>query len=73
MESIKNNIPMSINNKQLQKMLFIFNAIEDGWYVKKKNKNYIFSKKHEGKKEVFSEDFLKKFIEKNLNFSRINE
>ena len=26
------------NNKQMSKMLFIYNAIEDGWNVKKKSK-----------------------------------
>ena len=47
-------------------MNFIMNAIETGWTVKKNDDNYIFSKKHEGKREVFMSDYLEKFIDKNM-------
>ena len=36
---------IEINSKQFQKMVFITNAIHDGWSVKKKDDRYIFSKK----------------------------
>jgi hypothetical protein len=49
-----------------QKMNFIMNAIEMGWSVKKSDENYIFTKKHEGKREVFMADYLEKFIDKNM-------
>lgn len=49
-----------------QKMNFIMNAIESGWTVKKDTDRYIFSKKHEGKREVFMSDYLGKFIDKNM-------
>ena len=55
-----------INIIEQHKMIFIFNALENGWTIKKKNEKYIFKKKHNNKKEVFSEDYLKQFIEKNL-------
>ena len=55
-----------VQSIDLQKMLFINNAIDDGWAVKKKNEKYIFSKKHENKKEVYLETYLQKFIEENL-------
>jgi hypothetical protein len=42
------------------------NAIETGWSVKKSDDNYIFTKKHEGKREVFMADYLEKFIDKNM-------
>jgi hypothetical protein len=42
------------------------NAIETGWSVKKNDDNYIFTKKHEGKREVFMSDYLEKFIDKNM-------
>ena len=42
-----------INLIQLQKMAFIYNALEDGWSVRKKNDLYIFRKDHESKKEVY--------------------
>ena len=49
-----------------QKMNFIMNAVETGWTVKKSEDNYIFTKKHEGKREVFMADYLGKFIDKNM-------
>ena len=55
-----------INIIEQHKMIFIFNALENGWTIKKKNEKYIFKRKHNNKKEVFSEDFLKDFITKNL-------
>ena len=65
--SSKTNTIDSIEFIDLQKILFINNAIDDGWAVKKRNDKYIFSKKHENKKEVYLETFLQKFIESNLN------
>jgi hypothetical protein len=65
---IHNNIDnLEINNIKLKKICFIYNAIEDGWNVKKKENTYIFSKKHEGKKEVYLDSYLQTFIEKNMN------
>ena len=57
---------MSIDVITFQKMNFIMNAIETGWTVKKSDDNYIFTKKHEGKREVFMSDYLEKFIDKNM-------
>jgi hypothetical protein len=57
---------MSIDVITFQKMNFIMNAIESGWTVKKNDDNYIFTKKHEGKREVFMSDYLEKFIDKNM-------
>ena len=48
-----NNNPKNIDMITLQKMAFIYNALEKGWTVKKNNNLYIFKKNHEGKKEVF--------------------
>ena len=49
-----------------QKMNFIMNAVETVWTVKKSEDNYIFTKKHEGTREVFMADYLGKFIDKNM-------
>jgi hypothetical protein len=49
-----------------RKMIFIMNALEDGWSVKKINHSYVFSKKHENKREVFLDSYLEKFIEYNM-------
>jgi hypothetical protein len=51
---------------EIQKMSFIHNAIDAGWSVKKREEKYIFSKKHENKKEVYLETYLQRFIESNL-------
>ena len=53
-------------NLHLRKIVFIFNAIEDGWCVKKHQDSFVFSKKHEGKKQVFQPEYLEQFIEKNM-------
>ena len=62
---------LDINYLTLQKMVFLYNALEDGWEIKKNNDKYIFVKKHEGKKEVFSDNYLRRFIEQNFN-NKIN-
>ena len=56
------NKTREINSKQFQKMVFITNAIDDGWSVKMVDDRYIFSKKHENKKEVYNKTYLEKFI-----------
>ena len=38
------------NDMKQNKMVFIMNAIEDGWRVKKKKSLYIFEKKHNGQR-----------------------
>lgn len=48
----------------MEKQNFIFNAIEDGWTVKKRKGKYYFIKKHGDKKDFFSETFLSEFIVK---------
>ena len=61
-------VPTDLNMDlvQLQKMAFIYNALEAGWSIKKSSDQYIFSKKHEGKKEIYLDTYLQKFIESNL-------
>jgi|SaaInlStandDraft_2_1057019.scaffolds.fasta_scaffold748873_1 hypothetical protein len=52
---------------KIQKMALLFNALEDGWNIEKKNDYYIFKKKHENKKEIYLDNYLKRFMVKNLN------
>ena len=58
---------LNLDMKTMQKMIFIYNCLEKGWSVKKRDGRYIFQKNHEGKKEVFMEDYLDKFISENLS------
>ena len=48
-------------------MILIYNALEKGWKIKKRNNSYVFTKNHEGKKEVLLDNYIKRFIETNLN------
>ena len=57
----------------LHKMAFIYNALENGWSIKKKHNAYIFTKNHEGKKEVFLDKYLKGFMKENFEISKILE
>jgi hypothetical protein len=64
------NLNMDYNQNidfiELQKMSFIWNALNNDWTVKKKDGKFYFTKKHEGKKEVYLEAYLQKFIESNF-------
>lgn len=60
---------LKIDAIKFQKMLLLYNAIEEGWSLKKRNDSYVFTKNHEGKKEVFHEDYLLKFMKTNLDLS----
>ena len=62
---------MKIDCILLQKMIFIYNALDKGWTIKKKKNTYVFTKNHEGKKEVMLEDYLKRFMIENLDISKI--
>ena len=52
---------------QFQKMGFIYNTIENGWTVKKRDNKYVFTKNKKGEKEVFLDTYLRQFIENNFD------
>lgn len=62
---------ISIDNMKFQKMLFLFNAINDGWSIKKQNDSFIFKKNHEGKKEIFHESYLHTFMKDNFDMNKL--
>ena len=65
----KNNIKVDVI--KFQKMIFLYNAIDQGWSVKKRDDSYIFTKNHEGKKEVFDNSYLLKFMKSSLDITKI--
>ena len=65
------NTSKKINNLEFQKMVFLYNALENGWQISKNYEKYIFIKKHEAKKEVLSESYLQDFINKNMDISKM--
>jgi hypothetical protein len=60
---------IQVNKKSFQKMLFLTNAIEKGWTVKKNKNSYVFKKKHENKREILNDEYLDKFIDSNLDIN----
>jgi hypothetical protein len=73
LESLKNLeiSDLKIDTIVFQKMLLLYNSIEDGWCIKKKNGSYVFTKNHENKKEVLNDSYLLKFIDTNLDINKI--
>ena len=68
-EPISYNTATKLRDKdvQIQKMMFIYNAVEAGWTVKKVADKYIFTQKHGGNREVYLENYLRNFLENNLS------
>ena len=65
--SMSNNT--NIDKHKINKMIFIMNALENGWKIKKvksAHEKYVFYKKHENKKEMFSDTCLDVFIKENI-------
>jgi len=60
-----NNI--KIEKTMMRKMLFIMNALDQGWSIKKSNDSYIFTKKHENRREIFQENYLEDFLISNFS------
>jgi len=56
---------------RFQKMIFLYNALENGWSIKKRKEKYIFIKNHEGKKEIFDETYLSSFMKQNMNINNV--
>jgi hypothetical protein len=63
--TIEQSSEIKIEKTQFQKMMFLMNALEKGWSVKKQQDKYIFTKKHENKREIFEENYLERFIVSN--------
>ena len=73
LESLKDleNDNVKIDVIKFQKMILVFNSIEQGWSVKKRNDSYVFTKNHENKKEVLDDSYLMKFMKTNLDLNKI--
>ena len=64
--------PQQITKSQYKKMIFIQNALEQGWSVKKSQDSYIFTKKHENRREIFQENYLETFLVSNFSGDFVN-
>lgn len=73
LDSLKDleNENIKVDVIKFQKMILLYNSIEQGWSVKKRENRYVFSKNHEGKKEVLEESYLLKFMKSTLDLSKV--
>ena len=69
--TIKTPKDLDISYVKLQKMALLYNALEDGWSIKKNKDLYIFTKNHEGKKEVYLDTYLRRFMKENFDINKI--
>lgn len=69
-ENVKENM-IKMDNIKFQKMLFLFNALNEGWSIKKRKESYIFTKNHEGKREIFLDSYLMSFLKKNFDINKL--
>jgi hypothetical protein len=70
-KELKDIDDIQIDKIEFQKMVFIHNALKNGWTIKKKQDTFIFTKKHEGKKEVFLDSYLVSFMKTNTDISTL--
>jgi hypothetical protein len=68
-EYLANN-KIKLDSIIFQKMNLIYNALDEGWSIKKKENSYIFTKKHENKKEIIEDSYLLKFMKTNLDMNK---
>jgi hypothetical protein len=69
--SSQENDEIEIDNTKFKKMVFLYNALNNGWSIKKRKEAYIFTKNHEGKKEVYDESYLSIFMKQNMDINNI--
>ena len=72
LESLKNlEDNYKIDTIQFQKMVLLFNAIEEGWTVKRRKDSYVFTRNNENQIEVLHDSYLIKFMKTNLDLTKI--
>jgi hypothetical protein len=69
--NLENEKSLEIDKVKFQKMVFLYNALDNGWSIKKKQHSYIFKKNHEGKKEVLNETYLSIFMKDNADINKL--
>ena len=69
--NLENEKSLEIDKVKFQKMVFLYNALDNGWSIKKKQNSYIFKKNHEDKKEVLNESYLSIFMKDNADINKL--
>ena len=70
-EIMVDNNSLHLDKTKIKKMIFLYNALDNGWSIKKRKDSYIFSKNHEGKKEVFEDSYLSTFMKENSSINNL--
>jgi hypothetical protein len=52
-------------------MIFLYNSLNNGWMIKKHNEEYILTKPHENKKEIYNDEYISQFVVKNMDMKDI--
>lgn len=67
-----NNFINNLDKNKLQQMIFIYNALENGWQIKKTKQNlYSFKKPHYNQSDYFSDKFISTFIKENIDIKNL--
>ena len=64
---------IELDNTILQKMIFLYNALNNGWNIKKNNNKYIFFKNSEEKEEVYLDSYLSYFLETHIGIQNTSK
>lgn len=70
----KNLITTNVNDIQIPLkyiLCFLYNTLNNGWSIKKNKGNYVFFKKHGGKKEYMADNYISTFIKEHFNYDLI--
>ena len=70
-QNIQKDSNIKMDKKEFYKMKFIMNALQEGWSVKKSNDVYIFKMKHNNRKEIYKEEYLEDFINRNISLKYV--
>jgi hypothetical protein len=69
--NLENEKSLEIDKIKFQKMVFLYNALDNGWSIRKNQNSYIFKKNHEGKKEILNENYLSIFMKDNADINKL--
>ena len=67
---IGNDTIENIGINKFQKMVFVYNALEDGWTITKIGESFVFKKKHHNDKKIFLDSYLNKFVKDNISIEK---
>jgi len=68
---LENEKSLEIDKIKFQKMVFLYNALDNGWSIQKNQNSYIFKKNHEGKKEILNDTYLSIFMKDNSDINKL--